>query len=93
MVRMLQRRKAFPLTVLPVIDLSNPVKPGNLEKHLLSGESNKRVVLEAPDGERTQHDWPLCFEERRFKPRPVTVKFTPTSVIPSGKEEPCIYPS
>ncbi|MBT9168305.1 MAG: CRISPR system Cascade subunit CasD [Syntrophomonadaceae bacterium] len=70
-------RKAFPLAVPPVVDPKNPIKPGNLEEHLLSGESGKRVVLETPDGERTQHDWPLCFGERRFKPRYVTVKFTP----------------
>lgn len=81
-------RKAFPLTMPPVIDPSNPVKPGTLEEHLLSGETNKRVVLETRDGERTQHDWPLCFGERRFKPRPVTVTFTPKE-----KEEPCISPS
>jgi CRISPR system Cascade subunit CasD len=81
-------RKAFPLAVPPVVELSNPVKPGNLEEHLLSGESNKRVILETSDGERTQHDWPLCFGERRFKPRSVTVKFTP-----KGKEELCTSPS
>lgn len=81
-------RKAFPLAVPPVVDPANPVKPGNLEEHLLSGEPDKRVVLEAPDGERTQHDWPLCFGERRFKPRRLTAKFTPKK-----KEEPCISPS
>lgn len=76
-------RKAFPLSVPPVVDPEYPVKPGNLEEHLLAGEPNRRVVLETSDGERSQHDWPLCFGERRFKPRPVTVKFTP-------KEESCI---
>ncbi|GFP20196.1 CRISPR system Cascade subunit CasD [Candidatus Hakubella thermalkaliphila] len=70
-------RKAFPLTVPPVVDQKDPIKPGNLEDHLLTGKGDKRVVLEAPDGEKTQHDWPLCFGERRFKPRYVTVKFTP----------------
>jgi len=68
-------RKAFPLAVPPIVDPSNPVKPGRLEDHLLSGHSNKRVVLETPNGERTQHDWPLCFSERRFKPRRITTKF------------------
>jgi len=34
-----------------------------------------RFVLETPDGERTQHDWPLCFGKRRFKPRSVTTSF------------------
>jgi CRISPR system Cascade subunit CasD len=62
-------RKAFPPAVPPVVDPSNPVKPGTLEDHLLAGEPNTRVVLEASDGERTQHDWPLCFGKRRFKPR------------------------
>jgi CRISPR system Cascade subunit CasD len=68
-------RKAFPLAVPPV-DPSNPCKPGTLEDHLLSGESSKRVVLESADGERTQHDWPLCFGERRFKPRRVKTEWT-----------------
>jgi CRISPR system Cascade subunit CasD len=40
------------------------------------GELRCRFVLEAPDGERTQHDWPLCFGERRFKPRSVKTVFT-----------------
>jgi len=75
-------RKAFPLALPPVIEPSNPVKPGTLEEHLLRGESNRRVVLESTDGERTQHDWPLCFGERRFKPRRMTVKFAPTSTTP-----------
>jgi CRISPR system Cascade subunit CasD len=66
-------RKSFPLTVPPLIE---PVKPGFLEEHLLCGEPNRRVVLESANGERTQHDWPLCFGERRFKPRHITVKFT-----------------
>jgi len=34
-----------------------------------------RLVLEAPDGERTQYDWPLCFRERRFKPRSILTCF------------------
>jgi CRISPR system Cascade subunit CasD len=68
-------RKAFPLAVPPIVDPSNPVKPGRLEDHLLSGNSNRRVVLETPDGERTQYDCPLCFSERRFKPRRITTKF------------------
>lgn len=68
-------RKAFPLAEPPVIDSSNPIKPGKLEDHLLSGESNKRVVLETPNGERIQHDWPLCFKERRFKARPTKTLF------------------
>lgn len=85
-------RKSFPLTVPPIIELSNPVKPGSLEEHLLCGEPNKRVVLESPDGERTQHDWPLCFGERRFKPRHITVKFTTAMGLSDSKEEQCISP-
>jgi CRISPR system Cascade subunit CasD len=68
-------RKAFPLSIPPLVDCSNPVKPGTLEQHLLSGESNKRVVMEASDGERTQNDCPLCFGERRFKPRTIKTLF------------------
>lgn len=34
-----------------------------------------RLVLETPEGERTQHDSPLCFRERRFKPRSVQTSF------------------
>lgn len=65
-------RKAFPLTVPPVLDPQEPVKPGAIEDHLIAGHSHKRVVLEDSAGERTQHDWPLCFGERRFKPRAIT---------------------
>lgn len=86
-------RKAFPLAVPPIVEPSNPVKPGFLEEHLLAGEPNRRVILESPDGERTQHDWPLCFGERRFKPRHFTVRFVPTSTPPDDEEEPCISPS
>jgi len=67
-------RKAFPLAV-PPLDPADCPKPGILEEHLLSGQLNRRVVLEAPDGERTQHDWPLCFRERRFKPRSIRTYF------------------
>jgi CRISPR system Cascade subunit CasD len=63
-------RKAFPLAVPPLRSEDCP-KPGTLEEHLFSADSHKRIVLEAPDGERTQHDWPLCFRERRFKPRSI----------------------
>lgn len=66
-------RKAFPLAAPPLVDPAEPVKPGPLEDHLLQGEAATRVILESPDGERTQHDWPVCFGERRFKPRHLTV--------------------
>jgi len=68
-------RKAFPLAVPPLKPGEVP-KEGCLEDHLLSDDKKKRVVLESPVGERTQHDWPLCFSERRFKPRTVTTRFT-----------------
>lgn len=68
-------RKAFPLTVPPLKPGEAP-KEGCLKDHLLSDDKKKRVVLESPDGERTQHDWPLCFSERRFKPRTMTTRFT-----------------
>lgn len=68
-------RKAFPLAVPPLKPGEVP-KEGRLEDHLLSDDKKKRVVLESPDGERTQHDWPLCFSERRFKPRTMTTRFT-----------------
>jgi len=67
-------RKAFPLALPPLRPDDCP-KPGTLEEHLFSGDSNKRIVLETPDGERTQHDWPLCFEKRQFKPRSVSTVF------------------
>ncbi len=68
-------RKAFPLAVPPLKPGETP-KEGCLEDHLLSDDKKKRVVLESPDGERTQHDWPLCFGERRFKPRAMKTCFT-----------------
>jgi len=37
------------------------------------GSLRCRYVLEAQDGERTQHDWPVCFSQRRFKPRSITI--------------------
>lgn len=46
-----------------------------LDKPSLPGESGKRVVLEAADGERTQNDWPLCFDKRRFRPRHIRTRF------------------
>ena len=68
-------RKAFPLAVPPLKPGDVP-KEGCLEDYLLADDKKKRVVLESPVGERTQHDWPLCFSERRFKPRTVTTRFT-----------------
>lgn len=68
-------RKAFPLAERPVKDLE-PLR-GTLEEHLLTGESTRRVVIEDPNGERIQHDHPVCFGDRKFLPRRMTVKFTP----------------
>ncbi|MBF0566505.1 MAG: type I-E CRISPR-associated protein Cas5/CasD [Nitrospirae bacterium] len=67
-------RKAFPL-VVPPLNFDDCPKAGTLEEHLFSGHSDKRIVIETPDGERTQHDWPLCFRERRFKPRTIQTRF------------------
>jgi CRISPR system Cascade subunit CasD len=68
-------RKAFPLAV-PPLKPEDCAKPGTLEDHLLTGDANARVMVESLDGERTQHDWPLCFGERRFKPRSIKTVFT-----------------
>lgn len=80
-------RKAFPLTMPPVQTPESPVLEGKLEEHLLKpppphpfrdsdpSVTRWRVVLEDPEGERTQHDDPLCFRERRFKPRSIRTHF------------------
>lgn len=68
-------RKAFPLAVPPLKPGDRP-RPGTLEDHLLGGDAGKRVALEAPDGERTQHDSPMCFGQRRFKPRRIKTAFS-----------------
>lgn len=68
-------RKSFPLTIPPVGPDDMP-RPGTLEDHLLAAGDKKRVMLEVPDGERTQHDWPLCFGQRRFKPRRIRTAFS-----------------
>jgi CRISPR system Cascade subunit CasD len=73
-------RKAFPLAApidrntgqpLPIVSVAR----GPLEQHLFESRRDQRVVMEVDQGERTQNDWPLCFGERRFKPRRVTVAF------------------
>ncbi|MGO9118467.1 MAG: type I-E CRISPR-associated protein Cas5/CasD [Desulfomonilaceae bacterium] len=61
-------RKAFPLAVPPLGPADRP-EPGTLEDYLFSGSSKRRIVLETPDGERTQYDSPICFRRRQFKPR------------------------
>jgi CRISPR system Cascade subunit CasD len=67
-------RKAFPLAAPPLLP-STSAEPGTLEDHLLCGAANCRVVIEAENGERTQHDWPLCYGRRRFRPRSVRTEF------------------
>lgn len=63
-------RKAFPLAV-PPLALGECPEQGTLEEHLFTGRSNKRIALETPDGERSQHDKPLCFGKRKFLPRSI----------------------
>lgn len=70
-------RKAFPLSKIPLQPDTIPVV-GTLEEHLRSDRSDsaeRRIMLETPDGERVQHDWPICFGERTFKPRSISVRF------------------
>ena len=67
-------RKSFPLARPPLRPSDGP-KGGTLEEHLCSGSAGKRIVLEMPGGERVQHDWPLCFGKRTFRPRSMTVRF------------------
>lgn len=67
-------RKSFPLA-LPLLKPTDVPLPGGLEEHLLTGEKGTRVVIEDRSGERTQHDWPLCFGARRFKPRFIRTRF------------------
>jgi len=68
-------RKSFPVSVPPIAP-SQALLPGSLEDHLLSGEPGKRVVLETSNGERVQNDWPVCFGERRFRPRSIQTHFS-----------------
>jgi CRISPR system Cascade subunit CasD len=67
-------RKAFPLAVPPLLPSDAP-QAGTLEDHLLHNKTGNRIVLEDPAGERTQHDWPLSFGDRRFKPRSMRTLF------------------
>ena len=67
-------RKSFPLSV-PPIGPDDGCVAGTLEDHLNSGKLGRRIVLESDGGERTQHDWPICFEERRFRPRSIRTVF------------------
>jgi len=75
-------RKSFPLTCPPLMK-ENPIMPEALEDILLVGRSGKRVLLEAPDGERVQEDWPICFGTRLFSTRIIK-----TTYIDGGGGEP-----
>ncbi|MCL5671502.1 MAG: type I-E CRISPR-associated protein Cas5/CasD [Acidobacteria bacterium] len=79
-------RKAFCLTEHPLSASLPAIIQASLHEALESaafslrckprtGLLRCRFVLETEDGERTQHDWPLCFRERRFKSRSVQTKF------------------
>jgi CRISPR system Cascade subunit CasD len=74
-------RKSFPLASPPITN-ENPIRPGTLEDNLLNDQPGKRVLLEAPDGERVQEDWPLCFFTRRFSIRNIK-----TTYIEGGRDE------
>jgi len=67
-------RRAFPLASLPLAP--DCIKPGSLEEWLLKSDCRCRVIFEDPNGERIQHDWPVCFGTRRFRPRRLTIRFT-----------------
>lgn len=68
-------RKSFPLACPPIVE-EEPLMPGTLEDNLLRGEQGRRVMLEAPEGERVQEDWPLCFGRRMFSSRNIRVVYT-----------------
>jgi len=61
-------RKSFPLTIPPLKPSDLP-EEGRLEDFLFTPGGNRRVVIEMPDGERSQEDWPLCFGERKYSLR------------------------
>ncbi len=64
-------RKSFPLALPPLGHGTEWLIEGVLEDVLPDGDPKKRLVLEDPDGPRVQNDWPVCFGERRFRPRHV----------------------
>jgi len=41
------------------------------------GMLHYRLVFESPEGERIQHDWPICFGQRQFKPRSIQTFYSP----------------
>jgi len=79
-------RKAFCLAEHPLAASRPAIVQSTLEPALegaafsvrckpADGSQKYRLIIESPDGERTQHDWPLCFRERRFKPRSIQTWF------------------
>ncbi|MBN2054915.1 type I-E CRISPR-associated protein Cas5/CasD [bacterium] len=79
-------RKSFCLTAPPLSAAFPAISRLPLEEALSGasfsllckparGSLKCRYIIERPDGERTQHDWPLCFRERRFKTRAIHTCF------------------
>lgn len=79
-------RKSFCLTEPPLSACSPAIVPAGLREALQRAAfpprckpsrnfPGWRFVLEKEGGERTQHDWPLSFSQRRFKPRSLTTFF------------------
>ncbi len=71
-------RKSNPLSVPPVKP-DDSIIPKTLEELLLKCSSGMRVVIEPShenQGSRIQNDWPICFEDRQFKPRVVRTTFS-----------------
>lgn len=78
-------RKSFCLAEHPLSASRPAIVPEGLEAALegaafslrckpASGVLNYRLILETPDGERTQYDWPVCFGKRHFKPRSLATR-------------------
>jgi len=79
-------RRAFCLADHPLSASRPPVVPLDLESALKRaaipirfkpsrGMQRCRLVVESEEGERTQHDWPICFRKRQFKPRTIRTTF------------------
>lgn len=75
-------RKGFCLAEHPLSASWPAVVQSNLEDALKGaafsprckpkkGILHYRLIFESLEGERTQHDWPICFGQRQFKPRNV----------------------
>lgn len=73
-------RKSFCLAAHPLSASLPAIVPAPLHEALAGaafplrckphgGDLRCRYALETEAGERTQHDWPICLGQRRFKPR------------------------